>query len=176
MKFERGQLKALFGASSVSGWGMAPSKMPLQPDSLDFDFAKMVHCGFIHVVFIFLHKLVEPLTDDSLESFKLNGFARPFDIDVIRDYIKSLKHDQGRPFAQQMSGRMFKATIGTGSTVVCPPGWIICEKTMLGNCIGTRIVFQTAQTDTLSSCNALRPKPFPVIEYPARLIGVDFHK
>ena len=157
----------MFGASSISGWGMAPSKTRVEPESLGFGFAKMCHSGFMNVVYIFIPKLVQCINEKSLESFTQNGFKNPLNMDVIRDYIKSLKHDQISIVGEQLSGFIFKATIGAGSTVVCPSGWIVCEKTMLGASIGTRIVFQTVQTEPIDTYNALRPKgPSPVVVYP----------
>ena len=152
---------------------MAPSKTSVQPESLGFGFAKMVHSSFMNTVFMFLPKLVECINNDSIGSFAQNGFVKPIDTDVIKDYIKSLTNNQVQEFAAQLSGHVFKATMGSGSTAVCPSGWIMCEMTMLGTCVGTRVVYQTADTQAISTYNALRPKPSAVVMYPTRLIGVE---
>ena len=109
---------------------LRPSKKSVQVESLGFGFAKLVSSGFICMVLMFIPKLLEYMNSGALESLMQNGFQRPFNIETIRDYIKSLKHDQVRPFAEQLRGHIFKVTCAAGSTVVCPPGWISIEKTI----------------------------------------------
>ena len=99
------------------------------------------------------------------------NFVPPFDLQALFDFLKLMPDDMVTPLVENMQGWIFRATMGSGSMLVCPPGWAIAEQTMLTNCMGFRLVFATANNKAIDDINGLRAKKSAVIEVVKKLVS-----
>ena len=118
---QRAHMEQMFGAESISAWGIAPNRSQALPEILGFGVFKVQCCGFCNLIVMDFLKCAEVFEQNP---DLRNGFDGVFlTVTMISDLVKGLQQKQIGTFAAAMApNAIYKTTLGAGSMVIIPPG------------------------------------------------------
>jgi len=118
---QRNHMEQMFGAESISAWGIAPNRAQALPEVLGFGVAKVQCCGFSNLIVMNCLKCVDVFERNPDLRNGVHGV--PLTVTIVSDLVKGLQQNQIGTFAGAMGpDTIYKTTLGTGSMVIIPPG------------------------------------------------------
>ena len=121
---DAGHMIGLLGPQSVSSWGVAPHL-----EILGLGFSKMAATGFLGLVLLYAPRLLKAMSDGDVAGIAAeNGFALPYNLQDLSDVVQRLKEKQTAAVIRATQGFVYKVTCGAGSSLICPPGYVVAEQ------------------------------------------------
>ena len=87
-----------------------------------------------------------------------------FQLDTLFELLQKLKPQQVAMFETKMKGNVHHVTLGPGSLLVVPPGFLVAERSLSSGVNGVRKYFLNLDTSALADVAAYRPESSQVVD------------